>query len=320
MTHHGKETVHRWLEEAGMAMSGEARQRRDALLELETVIYDRVDECVGEGRIPAEAVQDVLDALGDPAEVGSSYMPQPPLLAPHQTRPFLINLVVVFAVHFLLVIGASVSGTEFSIPPFRIEPINNPKAVVELLVRAMHTLLLDAGLLLCIFALAPRLGRLLRVRTVRPNVRRCIEGAFFLSLVVVVVNFLRDNMLAMYIPTNLGTKIVPLVGPGIVGNLLWLNLWLGLAISRELFYAWQGEKKRTLALDVLANAAGVLCLLRIVATKSLIDLSPAQEALESAESIGAMLNTILVLVALATAALLVARLVRRVFRLALLKG
>ena len=55
-------------------------------------------------------VIDVLDAMGNPAEVGNSYAPERPLLAPHQTRPFLINLVVLFAVHFLLVIGASVAG------------------------------------------------------------------------------------------------------------------------------------------------------------------------------------------------------------------
>ena len=131
---------------------------------------------------------------------------------------------------------------------------------------------------------------------------------------------MRNDILAMYISTDLGTRHVPLVGPGIVGNLLWLNLWLGLAVARELLYAWQGEKKRTIALDILSNAAGLLCLLRMVATKALIDLTPAQEALQSAESIGGILNTVLTIIALATAAMLAARLVRRVFRFALLKG
>ena len=320
MKQHGQETVRNWLEEASMAMGGGARERRDALLELETTIFDRVDERVQEGEIPEEAVQDVLDALGDPAEIGISYMPHPALLAPHQTRPFLMNLVVVFAVHFLLVIGASASGSSLLVPPIRIEPIENPKVVLELLARAMHTLLFDAGLVLCVFVLVPRLGRLVRISAIRPNVRQCFEGAFFLSLVMVVINFLRNDMLAMYISTDLGTRHVPLVGPGIVGNLLWLNLWLGLAVARELLYAWKGEKKRTIALDILSNAAGVLCLLRIVATKALVDLTPAQEALESAESIGGILNTVLAIIALATAAMLAVRVVRRVFRLALLKG
>jgi hypothetical protein len=300
-------------------MGGQARERRDALLELETAIYDQIDERVDSGEIPEEAVQDVLDALGDPAEVGSQYMPQPPLLAPHQTRPFLVNLVALFSVHFLLVIGASVSGHAFSVPPIRIDPIANPKMVLPLLARALETLLFDAGLLLCVFALVPRLGRLLRVKTVRPNARRCIEGAFFLTLVLVVVNFLRDNMLALYVPTNLGTQQLPLVGPAVVANLFWINAWLGLAVARELLYAWRGERKATITLDVVSNAVGILCLLRVVAARAIVDLAPAQEALgESAESLGALLNTALTLLALATAAILATRLVRRGFRLALL--
>ncbi|MHC4959877.1 MAG: permease prefix domain 1-containing protein [Planctomycetota bacterium] len=321
MTEQVRETVGRWLDEAAMAMGGDRSNRRDALLELETTIYDRVEERTQSGQIPDEAVRDVLDALGDPAEVAGSYAPVRPLLPSHRTRPYLINLVALFSVHFLLVIGASVAGRSFLMPPFAIEPIADPKALWPLLLRAFHTLVFDAGLLLAAFAIVPRLGRVLRVKTVRPVGRRCVENAFFMVLVLVVVDFFRDNLLAMYVSTESGTAMMPLVGPGIVDNLLWLNLWLGLAIVRELAYARLGERSTTLALDVASNIAGLFCLLRIVASKRLVDLSAAHDVLgPTADILGGVLNMAFTLIALATAALLVARLVRRGFRLALLHG
>jgi len=112
---------------------------------------------------------------------------------------------------------------------------------------------------------------------------------------------------------------IPFVGSGFVDNLLLLNLWLGISVAREIVYAKIGERKHSLLLDVLSNAVGLFCLLRIVATRRLVDLSRAQEALgTAADGIGAVLNTVFVLLALATAAMLAARAVRRVYRLALL--
>ncbi|MHC4341488.1 MAG: HAAS signaling domain-containing protein [Planctomycetota bacterium] len=323
MTRKVEEVVHLWLDEAATAMGGDAAHRGDVLLELETTIYDRIEERTATGQIPAEAVRDVLDAMGDPAEVASSFVPVRPLVAIHQTRPFLVNLVVIFAVHFLLVIGASVAGQELAVPPLRITPIENAKNVLELLARALDTLLFDAGLLLCLFAVVPRLTRIFRfpraALTVRPKVRRCYEISCFLALVFMVLNFFRDTLLAIYIPSESGTAIIPLVGPGIAENLLFFNAWILLAIGRELAYANFGESKRTLWLDIASNAAGLFCLLRIVATKHLVDLSPAREALGAAtDGFTAVLNTTFTLLALAAAAMLAARVVRRALRLTLL--
>jgi len=321
MTDRVKDSIVRWLDEAGMAMGGVARERRDALLELESAIYDRVDEKTRSGQVPEEAVQDVLDALGDPAQIGSSYLPVRPLVEPHQTRPFLFNLAALFAVHFLIVIGASVTGVDVSLPLVPIEPIADPASLLQLLGRAGRTLMFDAGLLLCVFAIVPRLGRLLRVSSVRRTIRRRVESAFFLGLVLVVLNFFRDNLLALYLTTKAGTTIVPLVGPGIVDNIILLNLWLGLAIAREVGYVLRGEQRWTLALDVVSNIAGLFCLLRMVATKRMVDLAAAHEALGArADTLGSVLNSAFTLLALATAALLAARLVRRSFRLAIAHG
>jgi len=323
MTTPVSERIERWLDEAATSMGGHARHRRDVLMELEATIQERVDERHNSGQVPDEAVQDVLDLMGDPTEVGASFAPVRPLLAPHQTRPFIVNVMVLFAVHFTLVVAASVAGQGLAVYPFRIAPMANPGNFVELLVRALRTLMFDIGAVLCLFAFIPRLGRILRFPraslAVRPDVRRCVESAFFLALVLVVVNFVRESLLALYLNVDGKTVLVPLVGPGVTQNLLSLNVWLGLAIARELLYARFGERMGTLGVDVVATVAGIFCLLRIATTKQLVDLSQATEALgEAAETLGAVLNTAFGLIAMATAALLAARLMRRAFRLILL--
>ncbi|MFI5402828.1 MAG: permease prefix domain 1-containing protein, partial [Planctomycetota bacterium] len=82
MTGATEDKVQRWLDEAATAMGGKPEGRRDALLELEATILDKVDERTRAGQVPAEAIKDVLDALGDPAEVGSTFLPPAPLLPP----------------------------------------------------------------------------------------------------------------------------------------------------------------------------------------------------------------------------------------------
>ena len=324
MTESVENAVREWLDDAATSMGGEAKRRRDVLLELETTILDRVDERTRTGQVPEEAVRDVLEMMGDPVEVGSSFVPTRPLIAPHQTRPFVLQAAVVFAAHFLLVIGATIADHELALGPLRIGPIPDAKSILEVMARAAKTLLFDVGAVLCVYALVPRLGRIIRFPrvslAVRVDARRNIEGACFLVLVLVVVNFFRDNLLALYLPDGNGMLQIPFVGPGIVDNLLLLNLWLGIAIVREVIYAKLGERKLTLIVDVVSNAIGLFTLLRIVATKRLVDLSQAQEALgTAADGIGAVLNAIFALIALAAGAMLAARAVRRAFRLALLR-
>jgi len=320
-----QESVQHWLDAAGTAMGGDAARRRDVLLELETTILERVDDRVRTGQVPEEAVCDVLELMGDPAQVGNTFMPVRPLVAPHQTRPFLINTMVVFAVHFLLVIGATVAHQALAVGPVRIEPIADARNVVELLARAAGTLLFDAGFVLGAYALLPRLGRIVRfpraALAVRPDARRCVEVAFFLGLVLVVVNFFRDDLFALYVAGDEGVTQIPFAGPGIVDNLALFNLWLGAAILREIFYARLGERRVTLVCDVLSSALGLFCLLRMAATERLVDLSRASEALgTAADGIGALLNTVFVLLALGAAAMIAGRMVRRCFRWALLRS
>jgi len=325
MTQPVQDKVQRWLDEAATAMGGEPRGRRDALLELEATILDRVEERTRTGQVPEEAIQDVLDALGDPAEVGSSFAPSRPLLPPAQTRPYLLNTAMVFVAHFLVVVGATVAEHPLALGPLQIPPISNPRNVMELLVRAVSTLLFDAGAVLCVYALLPRLGLAaplprsgLRVRL---DPRRCYTSACFLALVIVVVNFFRDSLLALYLPGPDGVTQIPFAGPGIVANLPLFNIWIATAILREVLYARRGERRFTLAVDVVSNVFGLFCLLRIVATGQLVDLSLAQSVLGvNADGVAALLNTVFVLLSLVAAAILAGRIVRRFWRIKLVSA
>jgi hypothetical protein len=128
----------------------------------------------------------------------------------------------------------------------------------------------------------------------------------------------RDRLFALYIPDDGGVLQIPFAGAGITNNLLLLNVWLGGAILRDLLYARLGERRITVLLDIATNAAGLFCLLRIVATKQLVDLSSDAATARmgaSADTAAAVLNTIFAAIALLTAAILAARLVRRSFRL-----
>jgi hypothetical protein len=319
------ESVHQWLDEAATAMGGDPRRRSDVLLELETTIYDRLEERTGGETPTTKDVKEVLTAMGEPAEVANSFMPVQPLLAPHQTRPFLLNVAALFAVHMLFVIGATVAGGEFGFTSFRISPISNPGNALEVFARALGTLMFDIGLMLCVFAILPRVHRVFRFpRTsliVRPKARRSVELACFLTLALVVVDFFRHDLLALYLPSAEGTLVIPFVGQGIETNLFLLNLWLVSAIVRELLYARFGESRSTLVLDVASNAIGLACLLRMVASRDLVDLTGATDVLGStAETLGPLLNTSFMLLAVLTAALLAARLVFRGFRLMMVRS
>jgi hypothetical protein len=322
MTQQTKEAVQQWLDEAAAAMSGRAKLRRDALLELETTIYERLEDLEREGEA---TIDDIVAAMGDPIQVGSSIMPAEPLVPGHRTRHFYLHTGIVFAVHFLLLVAATLAQSDFSVPPLRIAPIENPTHVLTLLGTALHTLLFDAGLVLCGYVAFGKLGRIISVPrkalAVRPRARHCLESALFLGLVLVLFNFFRESLLAIYLPTDEGARQVSLVGPGIVDNLALFNLWLGCALVRDLCYARLGERKTTLWIDLVASAAGLFCLLRIVASRQLVDLSNATEELgTAADGIGGLLNTVFVLLALAAAALVAVRAVQRAFRLALLRS
>jgi len=316
--------VQRWLDEAGAAMGGDPKRRREALLELETTIWERLDD-LGDGDPSEDDVRFVLAALGDPAEMGSSFLPAPPLVAGHHTRAFYLHTASVFAVHFLFVVGATLAQAPFGVAPLRVEPITDPGSVLQLVGRLLGTLVFDAGLVLCSYVAFRRIRRMVRFPradvAVRPVRHRCFQTAAFFLLVLVLFNFFRDSLFAIYVTTDDGILGYPLTGQGFLDNMALLNIWLGLAVVREVLYGVFGERRGTLGLDLANGALGLYALLRIVATRQLIYLSGTRELLgPQAEAVSGFLNATFGILALVAAAVTAAGLVRRLFRLALIRG
>jgi len=312
-----QDAVHRWLDEAAGAMGGDPAHRKDVLLELETTIYDRIEERTQKGEPEEAAVTIVLRTLGEPAHVAQSLLPGRPLIDAHRTRSFVINAIALFTVHMLFVIAATVAGSDTSFTFLQIDAIPTPRDPFAVVGRALRVLFFDLGILLAIYAVLPRLQRWVRMPgtslAVRPDARRCVETAFFFALVLLVVNVLRDDLLALYLRD--GAHVVPLTGPGVIDNIPWLNTWLVLGIVRELLYARFGERRSTLTVDLLSNAAGLVCLLGMVASRTLVDLSGARDWLgPTVDSLDALLNTMLTLIVVGTAGLIAWRFVYRGYR------
>jgi len=319
MTRDTHDPVQLWMDEASSTMGGDASQRREAILELESTIHERIDERTAAGETQEKAAHAVLDTLGDPRTMGHALMPQRPLLRPELTRSFILGTWALFAVHFVLVIGATLAGRELALPPLRIQPIAL-HSVIDMFARTFEVLLFDAGLMLSMFVLRDRLGRFTRIpRASHKPVsepRHHFASAAFLFLVLIVANFLRDNLIALYLKDGDGMLQIPLIGSGFTDNLMIFNGWIVLAMARECYYGWRGENRGVLALDVVTRAAGIFCLLRIVATRELVDITAAQGMLgPNADTVAALLNTAFSLIALITAAVIAVELVRRVFRL-----
>ncbi|MEM8884210.1 MAG: permease prefix domain 1-containing protein [Planctomycetota bacterium] len=318
MTNRG---VQDWLEEAGGAMGGDATGRRDALLELESAIYEKVEERTATGESEEQAVEIVLRDMGDPVSIGHAFVPQSPIIAPERTRSFYLYTCALFAVHFVLVISATMAGQPLTLGPLQIRPIAD-STPWNLFARAAEVLVFDAGVMLVAFMFRSRLGRLVRLRVAEEragtNKRRHFETAAFLALVLVVANFLRDNLLALYLldGDGEGTLQVPLLGSGFTNNLILFNVWMLLAMAREVWFGFKGETRGAMLLDVVARSVGIFCLLRIVATRKLVDLTAAKHVLGTdADTVGSLLNSAFSLIALVTAALIAIALVKRLFRL-----
>jgi len=187
------------------------------------------------------------------------------------------------------------------------------------------TLFFDIGLLLCFFALMPRLQRMMKFpRTsliVRPNLRRNIETACFFALVLVVFNWFRNDLFALYVPGGDGTQSIPFLGRGFSDNLVLFNVWIGVAIVRELLYSRFGESRTTLGVDVASNLLGLACLLGMVASRDLVNFAASAEQLsDTARSLDALLNSAFTVLAVLAAAVIAARLVYRAFRLCMIRG
>jgi hypothetical protein len=247
--------LEKYLDEVS-AHLGRWEGREDVLLELRSDVLDRAED-LGEGEITPDAVQRALATMANPAEFALAYRGERYLIGPKLYRAFVIYTGILFAVHIVMIIVATVTGTGIRIFPMNIMSLERPHSLFNLFLVAIQALLTDIGLMVLIFAGITRVrgtAALPRLAFRVPiGLRTSSTRAVLALLVAVILTFFRDDVFIVVSED----RVEPLFSKAFSGYLVWLNIFLSLVIARELIYLFFGERRFMVLLDGLLNSAGV---------------------------------------------------------------
>lgn len=302
-----------YLEEVAIHLP--RRGRADVLLELESHVLDRAEEC-SDAAPDETSIRDVLERLGEPARIASSYSGEKYLVGPGLYRSFIAYTAILYAVHMLMILIGVATGARIHLFPARIASDGPLPAWFELFGVAVHTLLFDIGLMVVIFALASRAGTAFRTPTVLFRVRRSrrasLARAVLASIVLLGITALRDRLFVVFEDDQPHSILTA----ALVGRVPLIAALLVITILKEIAYAWRGEERFTLAFDAVVGLLGAALTVALVAGPPLIafpielkSLSPLQPHLNTLVQRVAQLGLVLLGVVLATAV------VKRVVRL-----
>ena len=118
------ETLEAFLEEVSAHM-GPRRGKKDMILELRSTILDRAEE-IGQGTVDDATIKAAIKAVGEPALVASAYTGEQYLIGPKLYRPFLFYTGIIFAVHLVMILVASVALTKIELFPVTILRVAPP--------------------------------------------------------------------------------------------------------------------------------------------------------------------------------------------------
>jgi hypothetical protein len=307
-----------WLEEVAVHLP--RRERRDVLLELESHVLDRAEETAGPD--PDEAtIRAIVESLGEPARIASSYGGDRYLVGPGVYRAFVLYTAILYVVHMMMILIGVATGARIHLFPARITSDAAFPTWFELFGVAVHAALFDIGLMVVIFALATRAGTVLRtpnlVFRVRRSPRAALSRALLAGLVIVALLFLRD---LVFVVAEEG-RVHSILTPALTPRLPWLVAYLVLTVAKEIAYAVRGETRLTLLLDAIVLAAGA-ALLAVLAVGPPLVAFP--EGLKSLAPLQPRVNTLLLrvtqLLFIAAAVTLAAGMVKRLFRLRQVAG
>lgn len=276
-----KESPHldRYLDEVA-AHLGRHRGRRDLMMELRSTILDRAEEFAGGPPDDAD-VKRAIAAAGDPAVVASAYAGERYLIGPQLYRPFLVYTGIVFAVHLVMILIATVTMVRFEMFPVTILRVAPPYTLLNLFLTAAHALLLDIGLMVVIFVGISRASRTVRLPrfafrvgvATRPAVGRIVLAV----LILLILNFLRDRLFVALIPdpANPGATMPhPLFNATFAASLPLINAFLALMIAREIAYKSIGERRGVLIADTVISILGVALMVWLITRFPLFSLPP----------------------------------------------
>lgn len=273
--------------------------------------------------IGRDAVQAAIRAVGDPAEVAAAFTGEHYLIGPRLYRPFLFYTAIVFVVHMVMILVASLAFTRIQLFPVSILRVEPPYTLLGVLVAAVHALLMDIGLMVIIFGGFTRVRRTVRLPQlalrvqVRP--RQAIARIILTLLVALILNVLRDRVFVVLAPApeNPATTLAhPIFSGHFVSRLPWITAFLGLLLVREALYMAFRERRITVATDAAVCVLGVGLMIWLLAGPPLVSLpaaaTPGSAALPTLDSLaGKALDLILIAFAVGLAI----NAARRVFRI-----
>jgi hypothetical protein len=266
--------LERYLDEVS-AQLGRYPGKQDLLLELRSDALDRAED-LGGGEVTPDTMSRAVASMVEPAEVALAYRGKKYLIGPKVYRAFVLYTAILFAVHLVLLIVATVTGTGIEVFPLTIAKLERPHTLLSLVSVAIQALLLDIGLMVVIFTGMGRVRRSARFPSIafrvpvgiRPSGMRAILAI----LVIVILNFLRNDLFIVVSED----RVDPLFSGAFADNLPWLNLLLGLVIARETAYAFLGERRWLVFADGLVSALGVALMIWFLTQPPFVALPNAE--------------------------------------------
>jgi hypothetical protein len=256
--------MEKYLDEVS-AQLGRRKGKRDVLMELKAAILDRAED----------AVEKALQAMGEPYEVAHAFVGDRYLVGPRYYPAFVVYTGILFAIHLVMIIVATVTKWDIGIFPISIMRVPNPHSLINIGFVAIQALLMDIGLMVVIFTLVSRTHRTVHVPAlsfrVKTGLRPSITRSVLAVLVILLLNPLRDDLFIVV----LDNEVKSMFSPSFEKSLLFINLLLSLVIAKELAYAWLGEKRGMVTADGLLQIAGAALMIWFLTHPSFISFPSA---------------------------------------------
>jgi hypothetical protein len=303
----------RYLDEVS-AHLGRKKGKRDLLLELESAILDRAED-IGGGEASQEAIEKALTSVGEPAEVALSYSGERYLIGPRLYRPFFIYTGILFAIHLVMIVVATVTHAGIEVGPLVAFRIPTPHSLLNILFVALQALLVDIGLTVVIFTGVSRVQRTVRLpkmafrveTALRPSLARVVLTV----LVLVLLNFLRDDVFIVV----LEGRVHPIFTVSFVKVLPILDVFLVLVILKELGFALLGERRGMVAVDSALYAAGAAMMIWFLTRDAFVSLPvEVSDQITMQESVNQLLHKVTQLVLISFAVVFTMQAVKRFVR------
>lgn len=251
------------------------RSGGDVVRELESSILDRADGIAATegGSVDREVMQRALAQVGEPETVASSFAPPVQVVRPEHGRLFLVWTAIAFAVHLVLVGVATTMDRAIHFGPLAVSPIG-PHGIVSLAAAVVHALLLDVGLMVCVFATSPWIRRLLRPRVQSFSVdaapKSAGQRAVLAVLAALILGVFRDDL---FVVVDAG-RAHPLFTPWFSAVVPFVLVLLGLAVLVDLVYLAWGERRSSLAFDAVHGAATLAVMVHLLRGEAILQVPP----------------------------------------------